>query len=355
MTAPTLFDAPAGETPRKSGPRVTPTAYLVLPATAPRDEWLAARREGIGASDVGAILGIDDFGTPRKVYYDKLGQLDDDQTEAAYWGSVFEEPIARDWARRNRSVVARVGIVARRDDPVMRCTLDRRIIECPLPDTRREKCALEVKCRSAFKANRWHAGAPDDVLAQCLWQLAVTGYDHVHYAVLIGGNEYRQGVIRRADHEETLADIVTACRRWWDAYVVARVVPPQSENPDREVQMYRHMHKSRDGVVHLDYDPHRALESLAALEEYEDHRLAAKREEGQQKAAQAEMLRFLGDAQTAVFGQDLAYSMEVSNRTVVNLDRLAERWPEAYADCVRTKQQERLVIGAKYRKKGEQE
>lgn len=353
MTA--LFEMPAAERV-KAGPRVTPTAYLVLPATASRDEWLAARRDGIGASDVASILGIDDFRTPRAVYYDKLGEDVDNASDAAHWGTVLEEPIAREWARRNRSVVARVGIVARLDDPVMRCTLDRRITECPLPEARKGRCALEIKCRSAFKGGRWHSGAPDDVLAQLLWQLAVTGYDHVHYAALIGGNEYRQGTVRRAEHEDTLRDIVTACRRWWDAYVVARIVPPQSGTPEREVEMFRRMHAGRDGVLRLDtQEPAQALEALGALEEYEQYRVEESAAAMKKKAAQAEMLRHLGAHQTAVFGPDLAYSMEISNRSVVNLDRLAERWPEAYADCVRTKPQERLAIGAKFRiKKGDQ-
>ncbi|MGW7468444.1 hypothetical protein ACWGJT_28240 [Streptomyces xantholiticus] len=41
-----------------------------------------------------------------------------------------------------------------------------------------------MKTRSAFKSAQWHAGAPDHVTAQVLWQIAVNGYEHTHYAVL---------------------------------------------------------------------------------------------------------------------------------------------------------------------------
>lgn len=328
--------------------RVTPTGRLVLPADASRDKWLDARRAGIGASDVPAILGVSDFGTPRSVYYDKTGMLDDTAGDAAHWGNLLEEPIAREWARRNRSVVKRVGLVAHVDDPVLMCTLDRRITECPLPETRHEVCALEIKCRSAFKGGRWADGAPDDVLAQILFQLAVTGYDHVHYAVLVGGNDYRQGVIRAADYRRLMDDIVTAVRRFWDEYVTRQVVPPQSANGGRELAMYKAMQTGRDGVVHLDYQ----AETLDALHEYESARLAEKAAETRKKAAYAELLRLLGNHEVAALGGQKAYSMEPrAGRPSCDFARLAERFPEAYRECVSRKPFEQLDIDKRYQLK----
>ncbi len=132
--------------------RVTPTAYRVLPADADRDTWLTARRDGIGSSDVPPILGVSDYTTAVHVYRDKRGELVDDAGEAALWGHLLEEPVAREWARRQRSVIQRVGLVARVDEPWMRATLDRQVLECPMDRSVRTRCALEVKCRSAFKA-----------------------------------------------------------------------------------------------------------------------------------------------------------------------------------------------------------
>jgi putative phage-type endonuclease len=344
-----LFDAPT-DAYRKAGPRVTPTAYLVLPATASRAEWLAARREGIGASDVPAILGVSDYGTPRSVYHDKTGEAVDGAGEAAHWGTVLEEPIAREWARRNRSVVRRVGLVARVDDPVMMCTLDRRITECPLPDTRREQCALEVKCRSAFKAARWHASLPDDVAGQMLWQLAVTGYDHLHYAVLVGGNDYRQGTVRRAEHEPTIRHITAACKRLWTEFVEPRIVPAaDEEHGDRELEMYKRMHSARSGALTAP-DPLAVTEALLA---YEEHRLAEKRACKAKEAAQAEMLRLLGSYQAVLVDGQIAYSMESTRRAYADLERLAERWPDAYRDCVTDKPGRRLSVDPEFRKMAE--
>ena len=347
MTA--LFDVPTSAQ-RKPGPRVTPTATLVLPATASRDEWLAARREGIGASDVPAILGVSDYGTPRSVYYDKIGEAVDGATDAAHWGTVLEEPIAREWARRNRSVVRRVGLVAHVDDPVLMCTLDRRITECPLPDSRREQCALEVKCRSAFKAARWHANLPDDVAGQMLWQIAVTGYDHIHYAVLVGGNDYRQGVVRRADHEPTIRHIVAACKRLWSEFVEPRIVPAaDSEHGERELEMYKRMHRSRSGLVAA-ADPEAVKRALL---DYEEHRLAESAAKKAKAVAQAELLRLLGDHEALLIDGQVAYEMRPTRRTYTDLERLAERYPEAYRDCVVERPGRQLAIDTEFKQMAE--
>ena len=37
-----------------------------------RADWLAVRRQGIGGSDVGAILGLDPWKGPLDVYVDKV-------------------------------------------------------------------------------------------------------------------------------------------------------------------------------------------------------------------------------------------------------------------------------------------
>lgn len=341
-TAPTGASAPA------AGRRVTPTGRLILPADADRGLWLTARRLGIGSSDVPAILGVNDYTTPQHIYLDKLGELPDDAGEAAHWGNVLEEPVAREWARRNRSVVRRVGLVAHQEDDWRRATLDRRITECPLPDRGSEACALEVKTRSAFKSAQWHSGAPDDVLAQVLWQLAVTGYDHMHYAVLIGGNDYRQGVVRADDHRQTTADIITAVGKFWTGNVLARVRPGNTGTPARNIELFRRLHPQRDGVVHLDH----VQDSHNALLDYETARLEEAAAKKRKEHAQAELLRLLGGNQVAALGNQKAWSMEpTAGRASINLELLAERWPKAYAECVTTKPGERLDIDKAYRLK----
>ncbi|WP_372352596.1 YqaJ viral recombinase family protein, partial [Streptomyces sp. KL116D] len=262
-----------------AGRKVTPTGRLILPADADRANWLLARREGIGSSDIAAILGISRYGNALSVWHDKTGglPLEGDDSEPALWGRLNEETVAREWARRNRSVVRRVGLVQNIDRPWQMCTLDRRVLECPLADGR-EKCAVEIKCRDKMKAGQFRRGVADDVLVQTLWQADVCGFDHVHAAVLIGGNDYRQFVIRVADHADLVADLRTAGERAWQQIVTRRAPSvPGDADPDVLLDLYERLYPDRDGSVDLtrDIDTQDAVADY--LDAHNDYTAAEKR------------------------------------------------------------------------------
>ncbi|MFF4576879.1 YqaJ viral recombinase family protein [Streptomyces sp. NPDC001373] len=336
----------AGASAPAAGRRVTPTGRLILPADADRTDWLTARRSGIGSSDVPAILGLVEQNPPLKVYYDKLGYDVDDAGEAAYWGTVNEENVARRWAMQSRSVVRRVGLVAHQDHPHWMTTLDRRVTHCPLSEEEQAPCALEVKTRSAFKSAQWHAGAPDDVTAQVLWQIIVNGYEHMHYAVLIGGNEYHQGVIRSDQYQDVMADITAAVERFWTEHILAQVPPAPVGDGNAVVKVLRRVHPTRSGTVDVDMHP----DAYDALCDYNRHRSAESSAKKAKNSAKARLVAALGNAQEALLSGERAYSLEPSNAAPkVDLELLAERWPDAYTACVAPNPTERLSIAPQYK------
>lgn len=308
-----------------AGRRVTPTAVRVLPFDADRDTWLAARRHGIGSSDVAAILGVADRNTAVHVYRDKRGELVDDAGEAALWGTILEEPIAREWARRQKSVVQRVGLVAHVEESWRMATLDRQVLECPMDRSVRTRCALEVKCRSAFKAHRWRSDVPDDVLAQTVWQMSVTGYDHIHVAVLIGGNEMKQTVVERDERLE--AYVLGEVRRFRDEHLLAGVEPPWDlDKAAALIEMDALMHPDRVGEIDI--------EGIGEVMEYAERSRAKGDAEKALKESRAVLTRLAAGRRTVTFGGELAYELAPVTKATPDLDRLAERWPDAYADCV---------------------
>ncbi|MDX2707310.1 YqaJ viral recombinase family protein [Streptomyces sp. PA03-6a] len=346
MTTSTLAGAPAAP----AGGRVTPTGRLILHHDTPREQWLDARRSGIGSSDLPAVLGLSGFKTPLHVYYDKRGDLphDDTWSEAAHFGNVLEEPLARDWARRNRTVVEPVGLIANIDDPTQMCTLDRLCTECPLDRSQHSLCALEVKTRNAFVAKLWRQGPPDDVLAQVLWQILVTGLDHIHVVCLIGGQDYRQYTVRREHHTPLVAYINAEASRLWHEHILAGRPPAITgeEPPDALIELYQRMHPDRDGYVELDRD----FEAQADVRDYLEATAEKAAAEKRQKAAKARMLANLGNAQAAIVQDKTFYSIEQSSKTTVDVARLAEEFPEAYAACVSDTTHDRLSIPAAVRK-----
>jgi len=323
-----------------TGRRVTPTAVRVLPADADRDTWLAARREGIGSSDVAAILGTADRNTAVHVYREKRGQLVDDAGEAAFWGTVFEEPVAREWARRQRSVIQRVGLVAHVDEPWRMATLDRRVLECPMDRTVRTACALEVKCRSAFKAHRWRADVPDDVLAQTVWQMAVTGYDHIHVAVLLGGNELKLTVVERDERLE--AFVLGEVRRFRDEHLLAGVEPAWDLSKAQSlIDMDSLMHPDRVGEI--------GIADVGEVIEYAKRSAAKGAAERALKESSATLRRLAAGARTVKFADELAYEYGDVTKKYCDFDQLKARWPEAYAAVVTEKTHQQIRIAGDFR------
>lgn len=78
---------------------------LLLPGDADHDEWLERRREGIGSSDIAAILGISPWQGPLHVWLDKLGQLNWAGNAATKWGSRFEDDVLEEFIEAHPELV----------------------------------------------------------------------------------------------------------------------------------------------------------------------------------------------------------------------------------------------------------
>lgn len=76
-----------------------------------RPRWLAARRSGIGSSDVSAILGLGKYKTAFSVYMEKITDEDEEAGEAAHWGTLFEPVVRDEWTRRTEITTTPVGML----------------------------------------------------------------------------------------------------------------------------------------------------------------------------------------------------------------------------------------------------
>lgn len=170
-----------------------------------RTRWHQTRHEGINASEIPAILGVDPFNSPLSLWLKKTGPVstDDEQNEAMELGHLLEDSVARLWARRRKAagrtsiILPTPGILAHPDHPWLRCTIDRFF-----SDRRggRPLGVLEVKTTSQDWAE--DNDAPNHVVAQVQTQLAVTGLDIAYVAALHLGprrNRFRQWRIERDD------------------------------------------------------------------------------------------------------------------------------------------------------------
>lgn len=305
--------------------RVTPAGVLVLPADAPRDVWLAERKNGIGASDVPRILGLTpQYGNALHVWAEKTGRYTDDtMSEPAKWGIRAEDMIARGWAEDHELKVQRLGMLAHSGHPWRRASLDRRVFGCDIGP-----CALQIKTRTAFASEEWRDGAtPQRVEAQVQWEMLVSGFEHEHLAVLLGGNQ----LIERTFTADPMvqAYLIDEVTRVWECVLadVAPDVAPDASNID----LYKVMYPDRVGMVELGPD------AVRWLDEYRLTRDSGSGAEKAQKAAQAALLGLLGAGEIGCIDGDPVFSYKAQDRRTTDLDRLAAEFPDAYAACVTEK------------------
>ena len=73
-----------------------------------REEFLLARRAGLGGSDIGAILGLSPYLTPVDVWAEKTGRATaQDETLQMRFGTYAEEFVAREYTAKTGHAVQR--------------------------------------------------------------------------------------------------------------------------------------------------------------------------------------------------------------------------------------------------------
>lgn len=292
---------------------VTPKGVLVYDGEPHTDDWFRVRREGITGTDLPKILGLSKYGNSLAVWRDKRGELDDSAGEAAFWGTVLEDPVAQEWARRHGSTVNPVGVIANADRPWIRASLDRLVESCPDGNG---PCGLEVKTRSAYKAGSWREEVPDDTLAQVEWGLIATGLAHMHVAVLIGGQRF---LAYRVDPDPTLqAFLVEQAEPVWQAVVEGNPPEVSADSDGVLLAQLNDMYRNRAGDVEL------PPEAAAHLDVYRNA-LATERETKKDKeGAKAELVRLLGDGETGLLFEQPAFTYRAPDpRDTVTADDLA--------------------------------
>lgn len=158
-------------------------ARLVLPGTASEADWLAARRQGITASEIAIIMGLSSFSSPYKLYWQKTGDLPpDDQGDRLALGHVLEPWIAERFAERSGLFVTGDGrsLWAHGERPWQMATPDRFAWESRAVAASIKSSPLAVlECKSWGTFDEWGPDGSDEIpvpiRCQVLWQMDVMG------------------------------------------------------------------------------------------------------------------------------------------------------------------------------------
>lgn len=198
----------------------------ILPPITDRDEWLAWRRTGIGASDVAGILGLSPWDTPWSVWADKVGLTDPDDTEvtdAMRHGTWAERTIGPWFEERTGLAVRQPQARAVGSEPWMLATLDGLAFEEPSGVV--PVALVEMKA-TGESAKTWAEAISMQYQCQGVWQSIVTGIDHVMFAVLhvtFGRLQFEVYEFTPSDDDKQF--VLDAVRAFWYDHVLAGVMP----------------------------------------------------------------------------------------------------------------------------------
>ena len=199
-------------------------------------ETTTDRTAFIGASEVAAILGLDSYRSPLRVYQEKVGEAEPFAgNDLTALGNEFEDGVARLWARRSNATVEPDGTeYVHPRLPFFRGHIDRKIV-APFDG------GLEVKCSSAME---WGDEGTDQIPSKFVPQvqsyMLLTGRQEWHVAALLWGNygppSLRGYVVQRS--AEFCEFIEHEVGRFWADHVEARN-PPDPRDAQEAAARFR--------------------------------------------------------------------------------------------------------------------
>ena len=206
-----------------------------------RDEWLEARKRGIGGSDAASFVGPDvkPFKNLLQIWQDKKGlskpQLDN---EAMAYGRDME-PLMRDMFAIDHPDMIVLHkedcMLVSREDPHRFYSPDGLILhgdrkgvyECK---TYRRRTSAQYEKDWGIQWNSLEHSIPDKYFCQILHGLLVTGFDFVVVHCLVTHSDGHHEIIERWFDREEVEDDLEELKRIedekWEKYFVADVKPP---------------------------------------------------------------------------------------------------------------------------------
>ncbi|CEO21172.1 YqaJ viral recombinase family nuclease [Paraclostridium sordellii] len=204
-----------------------------------KEEWLEARRGGIGGSDASSVLGFNPYKSSISVYLEKIqnnnlsrdlerkdgislinkNQFKEEVSYKMELGNKLEEFVAREFTLKTGKKVRNINGILKNDNyPFALANIDRAVVG--------EKAFLECKVTNSFSKKLWKKEVPMHYQIQMTHYMAVTGATHCYVAALIGNEDLVIHKIYR--DEELINKVMNLEKRFWDECVLGESLP----NPD---------------------------------------------------------------------------------------------------------------------------
>ncbi|EHK2440911.1 YqaJ viral recombinase family protein [Clostridium perfringens] len=294
-------------------------------------EWLRERQKGIGGSDVGAIMGVNQYKTAFNIYLEKTEPIlnVEKQSEAARQGTDLEDYVAMRFTEETGKKVRRDNRhLIHKDYPFMVANIDRRVVG--------ENAILECKTVTPYNSKEWGGEeVPASYMLQCQHYMAVTGADKVYLAYLIFSTKFDYREINR--DEELIDIIIEAEKEFWK--MVQDKTPPALDGSSAAEKWVNEKYKkvNEGEVIKLDSSWKELLNKRKELKEYKDN------VEREIKEIENQLKQNIGHAE---YANAPGYSISLKQSVRKNLDssKIKELLKDDYEKYLKESISRRLVI-----------
>ena len=282
------------------------------------EEWLRLRKTGIGGSDAGSICGVNPFGSPMKVYYDKTSSnIEELDNEAVRQGHDLEDYVAQRFMEATGLKVRRSNFMYRSTEYLfMIADVERLVVG--------EDAGLECKTASACNTDKWKDGnIPLHYIMQCYHYMAVTGKRTWYIAAVILGREFTYRKLVWDD--DLIAQMISVEKNFWENHVLPRVLPSPDGSDICNDILNEYFHSARKGSsIKLDGFDDKLKRRAEIMEQIEQ----LKQEQGM---IEQEVKLYMKDNEYASSGN---YRISWSSVQSTRLDtkRMKEEQPDIYRD-----------------------
>jgi putative phage-type endonuclease len=280
-----------------------------------RAAFLAARKVGVGGSDVAAILGLSPFQTPLDIWRAKVLGDESDESTAMERGRRLEPYVLRAYADKANA------LLQQRKEPYVDGW---RIGNVDMLAERRGWPRV-VEAKTTVMDD-WGEEGTDEVpvyyQTQGLWYLDLAALDECDFPVLVIPRDPRvvrdmlglppAEVVARIGvriytvgyNAAAVAHMRSECERFWHENVLPQVPPPPKDLDDAKRCWWSVEGKSVEATADV----------IEALRRYDSAREAEKAVVQEKERAQFELRRMLGDADGAVLGSRKLVTCKTTKR-----------------------------------------
>ena len=302
-----------------------------------KEQWLEARKCGIGGSDAASVLGLNPYKSSVSVYIEKVDYIhgvsmsekningckkDSSNEEVNYrmeLGNKLEDFVANEFSLKTGLKVRNVNGILKNDKyPFAIANIDRAVVG--------EKAFLECKVTNSYSKKVWQMGVPIHYQIQVNHYMAVTGATHCYVAALIGNEEL---IIHRIDRDEEIIDeIMKLEAMFWDKCILGGEIPAPDGSLDYSIVLQGLYKDSKDEELIL-------FEQEKLLDRYDEITAIYKEIEVERKKIEQYIQVQMKEYEVGFIG-DRRITWKKQSRNTIDTKKLKKEYTEIAAECMKT-------------------